>query len=88
MYKSFGNSEGHFAFHTNPCHVSVSQTYGAFAFAFPPLNAAQGGTKSRRVAARHCVLLHQNLQGNETLVILFCHVRKRHKYPLIQSVLA
>lgn len=60
-------------FTSTPTPVIASKTYEAFAFAFPLLNAAQGGTKSRRAAAHYCMLLHQNLEDNEKQ-LLFCSV--------------
>lgn len=52
-------------FTSTPAAVIASKTYEASAFAFPLLSAAQGGTKNHRVAAHYCMLLHQNLKGNE-----------------------
>lgn len=49
-------------FTSTPASFIISQTYEAFAFLFPLLNAAQVETKTHRVAAQRYTSLHQNLQ--------------------------
>lgn len=46
---------------STPANFIVSQTYEAFVFLFPLLNAVQVETKNHRVAAHYYTLLHQNL---------------------------